>query len=163
MAIRRSVRQGAAAAVLVVLLGCLTAGCAHTPVRRVEGYTPAAGEKAAMTATGMIGRPYKFKGDSPEGFDCSGLVQYSYLTAGVVAPHGTRELMGVTRSVGSLRDARPGDLLFFSQEGKKYSHVGIYVGSDQFVHAPSTGGRVRRDGMSDPYWKKHYLDTRRFP
>jgi len=124
MAIRRSVRQGAAAAVLVVLLNCLTAGCAHSPVRRVEGYTPAAGEKAAITATGMIGRPYRYRGDSPEGFDCSGLVQYSYLTVGVVAPHGTRELMGVTRSVGSLRDARPGDLLFFSQEGKRQSCMG---------------------------------------
>ena len=57
---------------------------------------------------------------------------------------------------------RKGDLLFFNQSGKKYSHVGIYVGDDQFVHAPSAGGFVRKDNLTDPYWKKHYLDTRRF-
>jgi cell wall-associated NlpC family hydrolase len=111
----------------------------------------------------MIGRPYRYRGDTPAGFDCSGLVRYSYLAAGVEVPHGTRALMSVTRSVGSLRDARLGDLLFFSQQGRKYSHVGVYVGNDQFVHAPSTGGSVRRDSLSDAYWKKHYLDTRRFP
>jgi cell wall-associated NlpC family hydrolase len=61
-----------------------------------------------------------------------------------------------------LKNARKGDLLFFIQEGKKYSHVGIYVGNDQFVHAPSTGGFVRRDSITDRYWNKHYLETRRF-
>jgi murein DD-endopeptidase len=75
-------------------------------------------------------------------------------------PHGTKSLLTVTRSVG-LQNARKGDLLFFLQEGKKYSHVGIYVGNDQFIHAPSTGGFVRRDSISDRYWKKHYIDTRR--
>jgi cell wall-associated NlpC family hydrolase len=109
----------------------------------------------------MIGRPYKYTGDTPAGFDCSGLVRYSYLTAGMDLPHGTSALRKLTRSVG-LRSARKGDLLFFDQSGKKYSHVGIYVGNDQFVHAPSTGGRVRKDSLTDPYWKKHYLDTRRF-
>jgi cell wall-associated NlpC family hydrolase len=69
--------------------------------------------------------------------------------------------MSITRSVG-LGSARKGDLLFFVQEGKKYSHVGIYVGGDQFIHAPSTGGKVRKDSITDRYWKKHYLDTRRF-
>ncbi|HEY6009480.1 MAG TPA: C40 family peptidase, partial [Geobacteraceae bacterium] len=102
-----------------------------------------------------------FKGDTPSGFDCSGLVRYSYLTAGMDLPHGTGNLMKITRSVG-LGSARKGDLLFFDQSGKKYSHVGIYVGDDAFVHAPSTGGVVRRDSLADPYWKKHYLDTRRF-
>ena len=109
----------------------------------------------------MIGRPYKYTGDTPAGFDCSGLVRYSYLTAGMDLPHGTSALRNITRSVG-LQSARKGDLLFFVQEGKKYSHVGIYVGDDQFVHAPSTGGHVRKDNLTDPYWKKHYLDTRRF-
>lgn len=138
----------------------LAAGCGHTPPGRPTGYSPAAGDKAADTALAMVGRPYKFTGDTPAGFDCSGLVRYSYLTAGMDLPHGTKSLMGITRSVG-FRNARKGDLLFFDQEGKKYSHVGIYVGSDQFVHAPSTGGKVRRDSITDPYWNKHYLDTRR--
>jgi len=139
----------------------LFSGCGHTPLGKPTGYSPAAGDKAAGTAVAMIGRPYKFTGDTPAGFDCSGLVRYSYLTAGMDLPHGTKALMNITRSVG-LRNARKGDLLFFDQEGKKYSHVGIYVGDDQFVHAPSTGGKVRRDSITDPYWNKHYLDTRRF-
>ena len=157
MGIAAGIRTTGAA---VALLGLLAA-CTSAPTRRVEGYTPAVGEKAAVTAQSMIGRPYKFTGDTPAGFDCSGLVRYSYLTAGMDLPHGTKALMTITRSVG-IGSARKGDLLFFLQEGKKYSHVGIYVGGDQFVHAPSTGGRVRKDSIADPYWKKHYLDTRRF-
>jgi cell wall-associated NlpC family hydrolase len=140
----------------------LITGCVSAPSKRVNGYSASAGDKAAATALTMIGRPYQFKGETPGGFDCSGLVRYSYLTAGMDLPHGTKALLNSTRSVG-LRNARKGDLLFFNQEGKKYSHVGIYVGDDQFVHAPSTGGFVRRDSITDDYWKKHYLDTRRFP
>jgi len=143
------------------IAGLLAAGCATAPSKRVSGYSASAGDKAADTALAMIGRPYKFTGDTPAGFDCSGLVRYSYLTAGMELPHGTKSLLSITGSVG-LKNARKGDLLFFVQEGKKYSHVGIYVGNDQFVHAPSTGGKVRRDSIIDLYWKKHYLDTRRF-
>jgi murein DD-endopeptidase len=146
---------------MTVIAGLFFAGCAHAPAKRVDGYSASAGDKAADTAATMVGRPYRFKGDTPAGFDCSGLVRYSYLTAGMDVPHGTDRLRSVTRSVG-LGSARKGDLLFFNQSGKKYSHVGIYVGNDQFIHAPSTGGSVRRDSITDPYWKKHYLDTRRF-
>lgn len=139
----------------------LVTGCASAPSKRVTGYSASVGDKAAATALTMIGRPYKYKGDVPAGFDCSGLVRYSYLTAGIDVPRGTKALRNSTRSVG-LGNARKGDLLFFIQEGKKYSHVGIYVGNDQFVHAPSSGGFVRQDSIASPYWKKHYLDTRRF-
>jgi murein DD-endopeptidase len=149
--------------VLLILgiAGLLFAGCASAPTKHVTGYSASAGDKAADAALTMIGRPYKFKGDTPGGFDCSGLVRYSYLTAGMDVPHSTGALKNNTQSVG-LRNARKGDLLFFVQEGKKYSHVGVYVGNDQFVHAPSTGGFVRKDSIADPYWKQHYLDTRRF-
>lgn len=146
---------------MLAIAGIIAAGCATAPSKRVIGYTASAGDKAADTALSMIGRPYLFKGETPGGFDCSGLVRYSYLTAGMDLPHGTSALKNSTLSVG-LRNARKGDLLFFVQGGRKYSHVGIYVGNDQFVHAPSTGGYVRRDSITDPYWKEHYLDTRRF-
>jgi len=146
---------------VIALLGSYLAGCASAPSKQVPGYSAAVADKAAATALSMIGRPYKYTGDTPAGFDCSGLVRYSYLTAGMDLPHGTKPLMNITRSVG-LRNARKGDLLFFVQEGKKYSHVGIYVGNDLFVHAPSTGGKVRKDSITDRYWKEHYLDTRRF-
>jgi cell wall-associated NlpC family hydrolase len=142
-------------------IGLLLFACASVPVKPVTGYTPAIGEKAARTAVAMIGRPYKYRGDSPEGFDCSGLVRYSYLAAGLEVPHGTEQLLRTTRTVGA-RSARKGDLLFFYESGKKYSHVGIYIGDNRFVHAPSTGKKVRKDSLRDAYWKKSFLEARRF-
>jgi murein DD-endopeptidase len=138
-------------------------GCASTQpaARHVEGYSYSVGDKAAKTALSMIGRPYKFKGDSPSGFDCSGLVRYSYLAAGMDVPHSTGALRQQTHTVAT-RDMRKGDLLFFNESGKKYSHVGIYIGNNLFVHAPSTGKTVRKDSLLDAYWKKHFLGARRF-
>ena len=57
---------------------------------------------------------------------------------------------------------RKGDLIFFSQSGRRYSHVGIYLGHHRFVHAPSTGERVRVDSLDSPYWRRHFVDARRF-
>ncbi len=108
----------------------------------------------------MIGRPYRYRGDSPAGFDCSGLVRYSYLAAGTDLPHGTKALRSITRLI-SYQEMRKGDLLFFLQRGKRYSHVGIYVDDDRFVHAPGTGGHVRIDSLHDPYWKHLFLEARR--
>ncbi len=145
----------------ILMIGALFFACATAPVKPVAGYTHAAGEKAAKTAVSMIGRPYKYKGDSPAGFDCSGLVRYSYLTAGVEVPHGTEQLVQVTVPV-NIKSRKKGDLLFFNENGKKASHVGIYIGNNKFVHAPSTGGKVREDRLADPYWKKSFLEARRF-
>jgi hypothetical protein len=150
--------------VLFVLLvpALLSFGCASPqPLKHVEGYSLSAGEKAAATALDLIGRPYKFKGDSPAGFDCSGLVQYSYRAAGVDVPRSTSALRQKTSPIAS-RDIRKGDLVFFNQLGKKYSHVGIFVGNAHFVHAPSSGKKVRKDSLEDAYWKKHFLGARRF-
>ena len=109
----------------------------------------------------MVGRPYKRHGDSPAGFDCSGLVRYSYLAAGMAVPHGTKKLRRVTHPISS-REIRKGDLLFFLQDGMKYSHVGIYVDDNRFVHAPSIGKTVRMDSLLDPYWKENFVEARRF-
>ena len=153
-----AVRLGVLYCVALLLFGCVAA----QPARHIEGRSPVVGGKAADTALTMVGRPYKYKGDSPSGFDCSGLVRYSYLAAGMNLPHGTGALRQHTRTV-SNRDMRKGDLLFFNESGKKYSHVGIYLGNNLFVHATSTGGTVRKDSLDDPYWKKHFLGARRFP
>jgi cell wall-associated NlpC family hydrolase len=117
------------------------------------------GEKAAFTAVSMIGRPYKYKGNGPAGFDCSGLVQYSYLAAGLDIPHGTKALRKITFPVGE--DMQTGDLLFFNERGKTYSHVGIYLGGDIFVHAPGTGGQVETGSLDDPHWKNSFVGARR--
>ena len=118
------------------------------------------GEKAAFTAVSMIGRPYKYRGNSPAGFDCSGLVQYSYLAAGLDVPHGTKALKAITLPIGE--NMQTGDLLFFNERGKAYSHVGIYLGGDTFVHAPGTGGQVETGSLEDPHWKSSFVEARRF-
>ena len=149
----------------------LLVNCASVPVKPATSNTPdisenadyidaTIGEKAAFTAVSMIGRPYAFKGNSPAGFDCSGLVQYSYLAAGLDVPHGTKALRDITLPIDE--NMQIGDLLFFNERGKTYSHVGIYLGGDTFVHAPSTGGQVRTESLEDPYWKSSFIEARRF-
>jgi cell wall-associated NlpC family hydrolase len=108
----------------------------------------------------MVGKPYRFGGSSPSGFDCSGLVLYSYKQAGVALPHSTDKQRSASRVV-KVAELRRGDLLFFNQEGKKHGHVGIYVGEGKFVHAPSSGKSVRSDSLDSPYWKKHLSEARR--
>ncbi len=149
---------------LPIVLGLwlvVAAGCAGVPVRHAGdyAYSPSAGARAARTALAMIGRPYRYRGDSPRGFDCSGLVRYSYLSAGLDLPHSTRALWNVSQWV-SIRAARKGDLVFFNEAGR-HSHVGIYLGRGSFVHAPRTGERVRRDSLRNPYWKRHFAGIRR--
>lgn len=107
----------------------------------------------------MVGIPYRYGGSSPStGFDCSGLIQYSFRQAGVILPRSTIEQRRASVRVSNLRE---GDLLFFDQEGKKNSHAGIYLGNGHFVHAPSSGKRVRMDKLDSPYWRRHLSETRR--
>lgn len=110
----------------------------------------------------MIGRPYRAGGASPaSGFDCSGLVQYGFRQAGAKVPRDTASQRRASRPVRAS-ELRRGDLLFFDQEGRKNSHVGIYLGRGMFVHAPSSGKTVRSDRLDSPYWKKHLSEIRRF-
>ena len=119
-------------------------------------------DRAASSAAKMVGKPYKYGGASPSGFDCSGLVLFSYRQAGVSLPHNTMQQRNATQRV-KLAELKRGDLLFFDQEGKKHSHVGIYLGERRFVHAPSSGKHVRNDSLDSPYWKKHLSEARRLP
>jgi murein DD-endopeptidase len=133
------------------------AGCASAPI---TSQNPAATDRAAALAAKMVGKPYKYGGASPSGFDCSGLVQYSFRHAGIALPHNTVQQRSATRLV-KVAELRRGDLLFFDQEGKKHGHVGIYLGDGKFVHAPSSGKSVRSDALSNRYWKKHLSEVRR--
>jgi murein DD-endopeptidase len=142
------------------------AGCASTPNKAPAASSGATrptaelSDQAAETALKMVGKPYRYGGSSPAGFDCSGLVLYSYKRAGLSLPHGTDKQRTLSRPV-KVADLRRGDLLFFNQEGKKYGHVAIYVGNGKFVHAPSSGKTVRSDTLDSPYWKKHLSEARR--
>ncbi|MFN0317267.1 MAG: C40 family peptidase [Burkholderiales bacterium] len=116
--------------------------------------------QAAEIALSMLGRPYKRGGNTPKGFDCSGLVQFSYKKLGLSVPRDTRGLLAASSAIES-GEMRVGDLIFFHVEGKRNSHVAIYLGAERFVHAPSSGGEVRIESLTLPYWAKHFASARR--
>jgi cell wall-associated NlpC family hydrolase len=118
------------------------------------------GASAAQHALAMRGKPYRYGGYSPQGFDCSGLVHYSYARAGGQLPRNTNGLWARSRTI-PMGDVRPGDLLFFHQEGKSNSHVGIYIGNRRFVHAPSSGKQVSTASLAHPYWRENLSAVRR--
>jgi len=143
-----------------LVIAWLASGCASAPRHEPPEHPAAA--TAADIALDMLGRPYRYGGDTPKGFDCSGLVQYSYARAGVKVPRSTEAQRQGTGPVPP-KNIKKGDLLFFDQEGKKFSHVAIYLGDNWFVHAPAGGKTVRKDRLTDPYWNKHFLEARRVP
>ena len=145
-------------AALFALLFAL-AGCAGAPASSGAS-SSAAADRAAGHAQKMVGKPYRYGGATPAGFDCSGLVLYSYKQAGVSVPRSTEHLRKQAHVI-KASELKRGDLLFFDQEGKKNSHVGIYLGDGTFVHAPSSGKSVRSDRLDNPYWKKHLSERRR--
>lgn len=112
-------------------------------------------QAAANTAVEMIGKPYRYGGSSPRGFDCSGLVQYAYSSAGLKVPRTSREQYGAATPI-SLTDAEPGDLLFFRYD-QKISHVAIYLGDERFVHAPSSGKQVSVASLKNPHYQQHFV------
>ncbi len=112
-------------------------------------------ERAAAIALQQLGRPYRYGGASPSGFDCSGLVHYAYGRAGQPVPRTTGALWQALPPV-ALADVRPGDVLFFDIDGKP-SHVGLYVGEGQFVHAPATGRSVALASVEQPFYRDSVL------
>jgi cell wall-associated NlpC family hydrolase len=116
----------------------------------------------SIAAISLIGTPYKWGGNTPQsGFDCSGLVVYVVKnTRQKNIPRTTGELGKFGKSL-ALETPAPGDLVFFNTLGESHSHVGIYVGSGRFVHAPTTGGTVRLDEIKNPYWAPRYTEARR--
>jgi cell wall-associated NlpC family hydrolase len=113
------------------------------------------GERAAAIALDQVGVRYRFGGNGPEGFDCSGLVHYAYRQAGLSVPRTTGRLWASARDV-DRSDLRAGDLLFFRIEGKM-SHVGIYLGDRRFVHAPQSGRTVSVESLDAPFYSNALL------
>jgi cell wall-associated NlpC family hydrolase len=145
-----------------VVAGCASAPQSTTGVKlSQQPDRDAVAERAAQHAAQLVGKPYRYGGNNPStGFDCSGLVQWSYAQAGRKLPRSTDDQRVAAGRI-RVSELRPGDLIFFDQEGKKHGHVGIYIGNGEFVHAPSSGKRVRRDRLDTPYWKKHISEARR--
>jgi NlpC/P60 family len=168
----------------LLLLTLLVAACSNAPTRvsRVPGSNATAANRTFATPSGfpnfvdhsvgreeisiqamsLVGVPYRWGGNTPEaGFDCSGLVRYVVdRAASVNLPRTTADMSGRGESI-EPDEVAPGDLIFFNTTGRPHSHVGIYVGKLRFVNAPSTGGTVRLDYLTNPYWAKRFDGIRR--
>lgn len=167
----------AAAAILAVAIASLT-GCGGsddvrpTPPRSAaipqRDWTPllpqdpAAANAVLMRAISLVGTPYRYGGNTPEGgFDCSGLVNYVYRDMlDLKLPRSSRDLADWQGPRIVPARLASGDLVFFGSDGG-VSHVGIYVGEGRFVHAPRTGGTVRLDHLDGHYWRDHYSGAKR--
>lgn len=160
----------------------LAAGCSWNPPRDPEPAAPSGGwlswgdarpdtagrsfdpvDPAAAgivrLAEGMLGVPYRWGGRTPSGFDCSGLVQYTYEKAGFSVPRTSRAQHKAAEPV-ALGEARPGDLVFFAESGR-VSHVGIYVGEGRFIHAPATGQTVKVSSIREDWYRQRFAGAGR--
>ena len=122
----------------------------------------ATAQDAIDQAMDLLGIRYRRGGTSPEaGFDCSGFVSHVFREGlGLILPRSSKEMSRSGEIIGQ-EDLRPGDLVFFNTMRKAFSHVGIYLGDNQFVHAPRSGGRVRIEDLRDGYWTKRFNGARR--
>jgi cell wall-associated NlpC family hydrolase len=104
----------------------------------------------------LKGKPYRYGGVTPKGFDCSGFVHYAYLKAGLSIPRTTRDQYRASQRL-PFEKARPGDLLFFKINSRKLSHVGLYAGNGRFIHASTAKKRVADASLQDPYWRDRLI------
>jgi cell wall-associated NlpC family hydrolase len=116
-------------------------------------------ERVELTARRMVGVHYLYGGNDPRGFDCSGLVFYAYREAGVLVARTSREQLRASHPL-DVDQALPGDLVFFRMS-KRAWHVGIYLGDQRFIHAPSTGKAVVIERLDDGYYLRHRIRIRR--
>ena len=123
---------------------------------------PSEGEKIVGIAATLLGTPYRFGGDSPKrGFDCSGLVFYSFEQVGVKVPRTAADQRKAAERV-QRANLEPGDLVFFRSSKGRVDHVGIYAGDGRFIHAPNSGKVVSYAYLDDPYYRSHYVSAGRF-
>lgn len=116
----------------------------------------------ASKAVDFLGVRYKRGGNTPEqGLDCSGLVRLVFKdTLGILLPRTALEMSRAGEKI-DFDELQPGDLVFYNTLKRSFSHVGIYMGDGKFIHAPSSGGRVRVESMNVSYWKKRFNGARR--
>lgn len=154
-----------------VVAGCSSAPRKKSPALRSDGASVRAVQPLQLQADlreGLLARtmlvvntPYTYGGNSPDGgFDCSGLIQWA--VKGI--HHGTLPRTTAQWAQSSApvqrRDLQRGDFVFFNTLGGRYSHMGIFVGNGQFVHAPSSGGTVQRVRMDNPYFAPRFTEAR---
>lgn len=148
---------------LVLAAALVLGACSSAPPSRepaLPALSASQGRDIAIHAMGLVGTPYRYGGNTPEGgFDCSGLIGYVYTAHTSRAPPRTvAQLAGFGQPVDAI-ELRTGDLVVFGHDPAW--HAGIYVGEGRFVHAPSTGGTVRLDRLDNRYWARQPVRFRR--
>ncbi len=146
---------------LSLLAGCASApprATAPAPVVVAEPPVAALGARAAALASSFVGTPYRFGGDTPSGFDCSGLVYFVFHELGVSVPRTAAEQRAAAQHVRG-EELAPGDLVFFYTPA---DHVGIYLGNGEFVHAPASGRAVERARLDAPFFILGFAGGGRF-
>lgn len=154
----------ALALALVVLTGCTN----RAPASGVHENYPSTpllqGDRdlAVITAVAQVGKPYRYGGNGPETFDCSGLVRYAYRAGGADTPRTTAELFRRGQAI-ALAEAQPADLLFYRLDASRDSpsHVVFYLGNNEGIHAPSSGGQIRAVRIDIPYFSQRFAGARR--
>ena len=134
-------------------------------IAQMEQIRQSVGERASdlvVNAMGFLGVPYRRGGtDADTGFDCSGFVRSMFeQTVGMVLPRRARDQAAATEKI-EKQDLKPGDLVFFNTMRQTFSHVGIYVGDNKFIHSPKPGQQVRVDDMRQAYWERRFTGARR--
>jgi cell wall-associated NlpC family hydrolase len=147
----------AAGLLAVVAAAVLATGCAGRPSKPASNDVRRSIVELALS---MVGVPYRYGGADPgEGFDCSGLVHYTYTSNGQAVPRTSQSQFDAARLI-ALEDAAEGDLLFFRDQ-EKLSHVGIYLGDGRFVHAPSSGKTVSVARVEEAYYREYLVGVGR--
>ena len=146
----------------LLLLALLLGACSST--KKDGGAPDSQTSTSSLTsyARSLAGTPYKYGGNSPDtGFDCSGFVGHVFKRSlGISLPRSAQQISRQGQPV-KLAQLREGDLVFYDTNKQSYSHVGIFLGDNRFIHAPSSGGSVRIENMDLDYWRKHYNGARR--
>lgn len=164
---------------IVVVLAATLTGCASTGARpqpfpgmitrppaespvTMSAPVPSAGIGYAIagTALSLRGAPYRNGGADPSGFDCSGFVHYVFEQYGRMLPRSVSDQFHIGQEVRP-EALEPGDLVFFTTSAAGPSHVGIAIGGDEFVHAPSSNGVVRVERIGANYWAARFVGARR--